>query len=147
MIDTSKGFALQRTLAVPPEKIWAAWTEPDAVAQWWHPGGTSTPREEVHIDARVGGSYGYTMVNNAAGKRVVTAGVYRELTPFERLVFTRGEPHSDPDETPVVTLTLQQIAEGTSLTFDLRGVGGAPGDGFFYDGWRETLDSLADYLA
>ncbi|TFD53928.1 SRPBCC domain-containing protein [Cryobacterium frigoriphilum] len=145
MIDTSKGFTLRRTIAATPDRVWTAWTDPVAVAQWWHPRGTSTPRDEVRIDARVGGQYRYTMVNDAAGNRVVTAGVYREVAPFERLVFTWGEP-DDVVDTPVVTLTLEPVAAGTTLTFDLRGVDGAPGDGFFYDGWRETLDSLAEYL-
>ncbi|HAM26700.1 MAG TPA: SRPBCC domain-containing protein [Microbacteriaceae bacterium] len=146
MIDTSRGFTLVRTFEATPEQIWKAWTDPDSAAQWWHPRGTSTPREAVEIDARVGGRYTYTMVNDATGDRVVTGGVYREVEPFERLVFTWGHPNGDPDDTPVITITLEPVHEGTRMTFDLRGVDGTKGDGYFYDGWQEVLVSLGDHL-
>jgi uncharacterized protein YndB with AHSA1/START domain len=146
LIDTSKGFTLVRTFEATPEEIWEAWTDADSAAQWWHPGGTSTPRETVEIDARVGGRYTYTMVNDAYGHKVVTGGIYREVAPFERLVFTWGHPNGDPDDTPVITITLKPVHGGTRMTFDLRGVDGIKGDGSYYDGWQEVLVSLGDYL-
>ncbi len=146
MIDASKGFTLVRTFDATPEDVWQAWTDPDSAAQWWHPRATSTPRETVEIDARVGGRYTYTMVNDASGDRVVTGGVYREVVPYERLVFTWGYPDGDPDDQPVITITLEPVGERTRLTFDLRGVEGTQGDGSFYDDWQEALDSLGEYL-
>ena len=101
MIDTSKGFAIVSTYDATPDEIWTAWTDADAAAQWWFPRGTSTPRETVEIDARVDRRYTYTMVNDAVGNRVVTGGVYLEVVPAERLVFTWGEPNGSPDDTPV----------------------------------------------
>lgn len=146
MIDLSKGFTLVRTFDVTPEEVWEAWTDPDSAAQWWHPRGASTPRESVEIDARVGGSYTYTMVNDASGETVITGGVYREVVPFKRLVFTWGYPNGEPDDTPVVTVTLEPVGERTRMTFDLRGVEGTRGDGYFYDGWEGVLDSLGEHL-
>lgn len=155
MTDSSKGFTLVRTFEATPEEIWKAWTDPGSAAQWWHPLGASTPREAVEIDARAGGRYTYTMVNDATGETVVTSGVYREVTPFRRLVFTWGEPdgvftwgESDgvPNATPVITVTLEPIAAGTRMTFELRGVHGASGDGSFYDGWQGVLVSLGAYV-
>lgn len=155
MTDASPGFTIVRTFDAPPEEIWAAWTEPDRAAQWWHPRATSTPRESVAIDVRVGGRYTYTMVDDATGQRVVTRGIFREVVPFERLVFTWGEPDGTfswgevdgvPVATPVVTVTLEPVGDGTRMTFDLRGVAGTPGDGSFHDGWAEVLDALGEYL-
>ncbi|WP_304454025.1 SRPBCC domain-containing protein [Nocardiopsis sp. YSL2] len=146
MIDVSKGFTLVRTFEASPEEVWKAWTDPDAAAQWWRPRGTTTPRETVEMDTQVGGRYTYTMVNDAVGNKVVTGGVYREVVPFERLVFTWGHPDGDPDDTPVITVTLEPVNEGTRMTFDLRGVEGAEGDGSFHDGWQEVLDSLENYM-
>lgn len=146
MIDSSKGFTIVRTFEATPEEVWQAWTDPDSAAQWWHPNGATTPRESVEIDAHVGGSYQYTMVNDETGEEVVTGGVYREVRPFERLAFTWGDPGGDPDETPIVTISLEPVSEGTRMTFDLRGVEGAKGDGFFYDGWDQVLDSLQGYF-
>jgi uncharacterized protein YndB with AHSA1/START domain len=146
MIDASKGFTLVRTFEATPEETWKAWTDADSAAHWWHPSATSTPRETVEIDARVGGRYIYTMVNDATGDKVITGGVYREVAPFERLVFTWGHPNGDPDDTPIVTITLEPDHKGTRMTFDLRGVDGTKGDGYFYDGWHEVLVSLGGFL-
>lgn len=146
MIDTSKGFAIHRTFAASPDEIWSAWTDADAVAQWWHPPGASTPRESVEIDAKVGGHYIYTMVNDASGDSVVTGGIYQEVVPSERLAFTWGYPDGDPADTPIVSITLEEVDGSTSMTFDLRGVDGTKGDGYYYDGWEGVLVSLEGYL-
>lgn len=146
-MDMTQGFTLVRNLAATPEQVWHAWTDPDAISDWWHPYNTSTPRKEVEVDVRVGGSYVYTMVNDDTGERVVSGGVYQEVAPFQRLVFTWGDPGADPADTPVVTVTLEAAGAGTKMTFDLHGVPGARGDGFFYDGWDEALDMLEKHLA
>lgn len=146
VIDTSKGFTIVRTFTATPEEVWRAWTDADAIAQWWHPRGAHTPRESVEVDLRIGGRYVYSMVNNDTGDSVVSGGVYREIEPFTRLVFTWGYPDGDQDDQPIATVELEAVPEGTRQTFDLRGVEGAPGDGYFYDGWVGVLDVLGDYL-
>jgi uncharacterized protein YndB with AHSA1/START domain len=145
MMTTGPGFTLVRDFDATPEEIWSAWTDPDEIAQWWHPRGASTPRDSVRVDARVGGRYTYTMVNDETGDAYPTGGVYLELRPFERLVFTWGDP--DATEAPVATVTLAPNGDRTRMTFDLRGVEGRPGDGFFYDGWDSALDVLAEHLS
>ncbi|TDS84298.1 SRPBCC family protein [Nesterenkonia aurantiaca] len=147
MIDDTKGFTLARTFAATPEEVWEAWTDPDAAAHWYHPEGASTPRESIEMDVRVGGRYTYTMVNDDDGTRVITAGVYREVTPCQRLVFTWGDPLAEPEDTPVITLVLTPTGEGTRMTFEFRGADGAAGDNFFYDGWDSALDVLSEYLS
>lgn len=146
MTEQTMGFALTRRLNAAPKQAWKAWTEPAKIAQWWHPEGATTPEGSVEVDVRVGGRYRYAMVNNQDGTRVETGGVYREIEPHSRLAFTWGEPDADPAQAPVLTLTFTPEGEGTLLTLELRGVDGHPGDGFFYDGWVSTLDSLAAHL-
>ncbi|NWN88917.1 MAG: SRPBCC domain-containing protein [Micrococcaceae bacterium] len=145
--DMTQAFTMIRNLDATPQQVWHAWTDPDAISDWWHPRDTSTPREEVEVDVRVGGHYIYTMVNDGTGERVVTGGVYKEVIPPKRLVFTWGEPGGDPEDTPVVTVTLEPDNNATLMTFELRGFSGQPGDGFVYDGWDEALDALEEYLA
>lgn len=147
MVDTARGFTLVRNLDATPEAIFAAWTDADAAAEWWHPRQTTTPRESVQIDATVGGEYRYTMVNELSGEGVDTGGVYSEVVTPERLVFTWGVPGEHSDETPVVTIAIEPEGELTLMTFDLRGVDGFSGDGSYYDGWEQALDSLTTYLA
>lgn len=74
------------------------------------------------------------MVNENDGTTVVTGGVYLKVDPHHRLEFAWGPPGADPDEAPIITLSLEPVAGGTSLTLELRGVHGTPGDGFYYDG-------------
>ncbi|WP_066586154.1 SRPBCC family protein [Cellulomonas timonensis] len=142
MIDMAKGFTLVRDFDATPQDLWRAWTDPDEAAVWWHPSGVHTPRETVAIDARVGGRYAYTMVNDATGEQYPTGGVYREVVEPERLVFTWGLPDGDPDDAPLITVTLEPTDAGTRMTFDLRGFDAARGDGNVYDGWDSALDEL-----
>ncbi|MFG6503972.1 SRPBCC domain-containing protein [Microbacterium sp. P05] len=146
MIDSSRGFTLERLLDATPEQVWAAWTDADEVAEWWHPADATTPRESVSVDARVDGRYAYTMVNQATGEEYPTGGQYLEVVPHDRLVFTWGNPGADPEDTPVATVTIASAGDLTRLTFDLRGVDGMAGDESFYDGWASALDSLVAHL-
>ena len=70
-----------------------------------------------------------------------------ELELHSRLVFTWGEPDTDPADAPVITLTLAPEGSGRLRTLDLGGVEGHPGDSFFYDGRTSTLESLSDHFA
>ncbi|WP_159881551.1 SRPBCC family protein [Paenibacillus puerhi] len=133
-------FTITRTLNARRELVWQAWTEAKQLAAWL----PSTPLESISFDVREGGDYHYTMVNNKTGEEYPTGGVFLEVKPFERLVFTWGHPN-DPNS-PVVTLTLTEQGNHTEMTFHLRGVAGHPGDRFFYDGWSSTLDTLATHL-
>ncbi len=139
-------FSITRTLDAPRELVWAAWTEESELAQWLHPFGVST--DSVSFDVRVGGSYAYTMTNSETGEKFPTGGVFLEVEPIDRLVFTWGEPGGPIETTPVITLTfIEQGAEHTELVFHLRGIDGKPGDGFVYDGWDEALTNFGRHLA
>ena len=142
MIDTSKGFTLVRELDATPEQIWNAWTDEEQVAGWWHPRGMHTPRESVSVDARVGGMYSYTMVDDTTGEEYPTTGVYREVFPGERLTFTWG----DPDDPLLISVAIEPLGDLTRLVRDVHGYAGMSGDGSFYDGWEQAIDSLAGYL-
>lgn len=146
MADMTKEFTITRHLAAAPDAVWRAWTDPESIAAWWHPEDAHTPVDSVQVDPRVGGRYRYSMVNDEDGTTVVSGGVYLEMDRPSRLVMTWGEPDADPSDTPLLTLTFTPQDEGTMLTLNLRGVEGGPGDGFFYDGWVSTLESLAGYV-
>lgn len=106
MTDTNS-FTIERHFDTTPEDLWQAWTEPDEATHWWHPRDVHTSRETVHIDARVGGRYSYTMVHDVTGENYPTAGVYREVDRPNRLVFTWGAEDDDPEDCPPSTPTAQ----------------------------------------
>jgi uncharacterized protein YndB with AHSA1/START domain len=98
-IDRSQGFTITRVLNASRVLGWRAWTEPDELARWLHPRGATTPREDVHVDLRVGGRYSYAMVVEETGERIATGGTYLDIAEPERLVFPWGHPDAAVDET------------------------------------------------
>ncbi|MGH7858430.1 MAG: SRPBCC family protein [Candidatus Binatia bacterium] len=102
---------LRRKFAAPPEKVFRAFTEPEALKRWWMPNeGFSVPAAE--IDLRVGGSYRVAM-KNPKGEVFYLSGTYREIRPPERLVYTWRWEATEMD-----------IGE-TLVTVDFRGEGGS----------------------
>jgi uncharacterized protein YndB with AHSA1/START domain len=143
-----KQFTITRVLDAPREAVWRAWIDPDEAPYWLHPRGITTPRELVDFDVRPGGRYRYTMVA-ADGTEYPTVGTYREVAPFDRLVFTWGSPGDADEVMPVITVELADHGSGnqTHMTFHLEGIAGKPGDQNVYDGWSEALDLLGERLA
>ena len=142
----SKQFTISRIFDAPRDLVWRAWTDPDEAAIWWHPRGIETPRESVQIDAHVGGRYSYTMIA-PDGAEYPTTGVYLEITPPERLVFTWGSPGDD--DAPVISIDLAEHGdsrEQTLMTFHVQGIDGSPGDENVYDGWDSAFDILDEHL-
>lgn len=147
-VTQQKQFTITRIFDAPRELVWRAWTDPDEAAIWWHPRGIETPRESVHIDARVGGQYAYTMIA-PDGTQYPTAGEYSEITPPERLVFTWGSPGDDRAFVPVISVHLAEhgdSGEQTLMTFHVQGYDGRPGDDDVYDGWDQAFDLLEAHL-
>ncbi len=142
-----KQFTITRVFDAPRETIWRAWTDPAEAALWWHPPGVITPRESVRVDARVGGSYEYTMIA-PDDSEYPTCGEYLEVVEPERLVFTWGSPDDTREELPVITVDLAELdGHKTEMTFHLRGFEGQAGDGNVYDGWSGAFDILTEHLA
>lgn len=142
---TAPGFSITRTFNAPRESVWRAWTDESELAQWLRPFGVST--DSVTFDVQVGGQYTYTMTNDETGEKFPTGGVFLEVDPIDRLVFTWGEPGAPLETAPVITLTLTaENDHRTELLFHLRGFDGKPGDGFVYDGWDEALTNFGRHL-
>ncbi len=112
---------LSRTFTAPREKVFQAWTQPEALKRWYAPADDfATPVAEV--DLRVGGRYRIEM-KDPQGKSHVVTGVYREITPPEKLVFTfgweggqgcGGEQVGDIGET-VVTIVFEAQKQGQGI--------------------------------
>src|SRR5690554_1133620 len=85
---------------------------------------------------------GNPMTNDETGERYPTGGVFLEVEPLERLVFTWGEPGTPVEAASVITLTFNEQGDRTELIFHLRGIDGKPGDNNVYDGWDEALTNF-----
>jgi len=104
---------IERRYDAPPERVWQAWTDPQALSQWFGPGNPQTTRAE--IDLRVGGRYRIAFTGMSGDMNEVS-GVYQEVVPHSRLVFTWAFK-STPDRVSRVSIDLVAQRGGTELRF------------------------------
>jgi uncharacterized protein YndB with AHSA1/START domain len=154
-----RGFTLRRILNAPRDLVFQAWTDP-AHLQWFFNPSTPRPSEPIEVDLRVGGAWRVKMVIND-NLQYFTGGVYREIVPGEKLVFTWGAldgwPEIDserPDDCPVVTVTLNDIGEKTEMIFQVALSEQMSDERVrewlatgMRDGWSETIDRLVANFA
>jgi uncharacterized protein YndB with AHSA1/START domain len=106
---------LRRHYPVAPEKVWRAWTDPQALKQWWGPGGPEAV-SLVQLDLRVGGRF-RIVFGGARGDDHEVQGTYKEVVPNRRLAFTWTWPRTTPERESLVTITFNAVAAGTELDF------------------------------
>lgn len=137
-------LALNRTFAAPPKQVFAAFTNPKLLKQWWAPPGSRMRSAEINL--QIGGSYRFGMWHPQKGEHYV-GGVYREIVPYERLVFTwRWElPEMDIGASLV---TIQLIPKGRYTELSLTQAKLPNKDAVFMhrQGWLGLLDSLEIFL-
>jgi len=83
--DPALDLVLERTIAVRPERVWAAWTEPELLMQWFTPAPWKTVVADV--DLRPGGRF-FTTMESPEGTRYPNSGCYLQVDPNRLLVFT-----------------------------------------------------------
>ena len=139
-------FTITKQLPATRENVWRAWTDHEAFSAWMAPYGVDPA--SVTLQPHFGGRYVYVMVNEQTGDQFPTGGVYLEVQPLQRLVFTWGEPGAAVESSPTIIIELATGTDETTtdLTFCVRGFDGEPGDGFVYDGWDRALANLEQYL-
>ncbi|MBT2301168.1 SRPBCC domain-containing protein [Variovorax paradoxus] len=105
-------LTLRRHYEVDSEKVWRAWTDPQALKLWFGPAEiVSVPVSE--IDLRVGGRFRVVMLE-ANGERHEVGGVYREIVPNRKLVFSWAW-HSTPERESRVTVLIEPVGRGCEL--------------------------------
>ncbi|MGH8673041.1 MAG: SRPBCC family protein [Burkholderiales bacterium] len=111
----SPSLTLDRFYPVAPEKVWRAWTDAEAIKRWWGPGGHD-PVSHAELDVRVGGRF-RIVFGGPGGKDHEVQGIYKEVVPNRKLVFTWTWPNSTPERVSLVTVLLNAVAGGTQLEF------------------------------
>ena len=138
-------LAIERTYPVAPEKVWRAWTDPEAVKKWWGPGPDHSV-SAAELDVRVGGRF-RIVFGGAEGKDHECAGVYKEVVPHRRLVFTWCWPNTTPERVSLVTIEFKRVTGGTELDFRHEQFFDAQARDGHKRGWSAALDQLDAYLA
>jgi uncharacterized protein YndB with AHSA1/START domain len=136
-------LSVTRRFAAPPALVYAAWTEPERMARWFGPRRTEVVRAES--DPRVGRGFRVLMRENG-GEDHDVSGVFREVVPNERLVFTWAWRRT-PDRESLVTVTFARDGDGTLLTLMHERLFDEAVRDDHRGGWAEALDRLGEVFA
>lgn len=132
---------LYQVLRAPPERVYRAFFDPDAMARWLPPYGFTGKVHEM--DARVGGGYRMSFTNFGTGHSHSFGGRFLELTPPTKLRYTdRFDDPNLPGEM-VTTVSLAKVICGTELSIVQEGIPAAIPAEMCYLGWQESLSQLA----
>jgi uncharacterized protein YndB with AHSA1/START domain len=135
-------LAIRRTYDVPLDVVWEAWADPNQAKAWWGPRGFSAP--VVELDERVGGKWRALMIA-PDGSRLWQHGVYREIVPKKRIVYTMIWDH-EPDHEMLVTIDFSSQAGKTEISFEQTGFNSDGEREGHSDGWNQSFDRLGEYL-
>lgn len=146
MNDTSpEGLRLTRTLAATPERVLAAFTDPEQFAAWFGTEAVHVPLDSVVLDAREGGRWTATMIL-PDGSTIHWVGEYVEVDPPHALAFTITDDDSNPQR-DVVRASVTPVGDGSELVLTQSGGGLSPEE---YEqtavGWSGFLDALEALL-
>lgn len=141
---TGNTVRLHRVLRAPPERIYHAFLDAEAMAKWLPPHGFTGKVHE--LDARVGGRYRMSFTNFTTGQGHSFGGEYLELVPNERIRHT--DEFDDPNlpGTMQVTVTLRPVSCGTELKIVQEGIPDMIPLEACYLGWQESLALLAQLV-
>jgi uncharacterized protein YndB with AHSA1/START domain len=149
---TDREIVITRVFAAPRELVFAAWTDPHHVEQWWGPKGFTSFGCE--IDLRVGGVFRLQMRGPDATV-YPCEGVIRDVVAPERIVYAGASEHEHAcgaglPPRSIVTVTFTEHAGKTTLAIHTRLESEADRDAAVqagvYPGWSQTMDRLAEYL-
>lgn len=141
---TTHTVRLHRVLKAPPERIYRAFLDADAMAKWLPPHGFTG--KVHHLDARVGGGYRMSFTNFSSGHSHAFGGEYLELVPNERIRHTdRFDDPSLPGEMQT-TISLRAVSCGTEVKIVQEGIPAPIPPEACYLGWQESLVLLAQLV-
>jgi uncharacterized protein YndB with AHSA1/START domain len=143
-IKEKPSLKLARSYAAAPDKVWRAWTDPQALKKWWGPG-PGEPVSLAELDVRAGGRF-RIVFGGPDGKAHECAGVYKEVVPNRKLVFTWSWPNTTPERESLVTITFRAAGKGTELEFRHEQLFDEKVRDDHQRGWSSSFDKLERFL-
>lgn len=150
----ARKLTLRWIFQAPPGTVFQAFVSAEALKEWWSPKGYVTV--EAHADVRVGGPYSLVMRAQTGSATVYVHGIFREITPPHKLVFTHmferrggGELFAQvglADHQTLVTVEFNARGGGTELVLVQEKIPTPGAEELVRVGWQGILDKLAWYL-
>lgn len=145
-MQTSAGpsLVMRHTFKAPRVRVFAAWTDPDVLREWFGPAGATAV--QVSCDAREGGAY--RMAFDLDGETYVVSGVFTQVRAPERLAYTFRWEEDDPalERETFITLDFIERGDETEMVFKQDGFRDEASRDRHEDGWNGTFDKLGATL-
>ena len=148
--DTNRELVLTRIIDAPRERVFAAWTQPDLLKHWFAPRPWTTTVAE--LDVRPGGA-SFVIMRDPDGNEYPNHGVYLEVVPNEKLVFTDAYTEAwQPSDKPFMTVVLTFEDEGGKTRYTARARHWTVEDRKaheqmgFHEGWGMVAGQMEDLL-
>jgi len=144
---TDREIHIERVFDAPRDRVFAAYTDPALIPEWWGPRGTTTEVDEM--DVRPGGSWRF-VARDSDGSETAFRGTYREVVAPERIVQT-FEWEGLPGHVSVETATFEDLGDRTRMVATSLFHTTEERDGMLHSGMEggmnETFDRLDELLA
>ncbi len=141
--STSMKLKVSRVVRAKRERVFEAWIKPEFMQKWFCPQNLIV--DEVKAAARVGGKYRIAMKDVERGKIFTTSGIYHEIIPNQKLVFSWS--FDAPDQTnSLVTVTFEDQSGGTKITVLHERYSDMKGEDTHLQGWTSALENLEKQL-
>lgn len=136
---------IKRFINAPRDRVYAAWTDPVQLKEWWGPKNAKTL--QIVADTRVGGKYRWDLVNQD-GEKMSCFGEYKELIPGKKVVFTwKWDDDEDwKDYDSIVSVEFSDRNEGTELKLTHEKLPSEASRDRHTEGWNSVVDRLEEYL-
>jgi uncharacterized protein YndB with AHSA1/START domain len=132
---------IHRVLRAPPERVYRAFLDADALVKWIPPDGFTC--KVHHLDARIGGTFRMSFTNFASGSGHSFGGEYLELVPGERIRHTDRFDDPGLPGTLQVTVSLRKVSCGSEIEVVQEGIPDVIPLEACYLGWQESLSLLS----
>lgn len=142
----NRSLEIQRIIKAPRDRVYAAWTDPTQLQQWFGPEGVRT--RSFAADSCVGGKYRWQLVNQEEQEMTVH-GEYRELQPGRKIVFTWQweDDEAWKEQSSVVTVELSDCEGGTLVRLSHEQLPSEASRDRHNQGWTSVLDKLETFFA
>ena len=137
---------IRRLIKAPRDRVYAAWTDPAQLKQWFGPEGVQT--RDLVADVRVGGKYRWD-ITNSEGEEMTARGEYRELQPGRKIAFTWQWDDDEvwQDHTSIVTVELSDAQGGTELRLTHEQLPNEKSRDGHTEGWNSALNKLENLFS
>ncbi|ATA96108.1 SRPBCC family protein [Sinorhizobium meliloti] len=142
-LKEENALTITRVFDAPANLVFKVWTTPEHLARWWGPKGFTVPA--ITTDFREGGAW-RGCIRSPEGQDYWAHGIYREIVAPSRIVLSFAWEEEGSIDT-LITVTLDDVAGGTRLTFHQAPFTSAESRDSHAEGWSECMDRLVSYVA